>query len=88
MPDVRTTIRMSDSLYRRAKVRAAASGRTVSEFIEDAVRTALAPRREERSATTALPTYGGSGLMPGVELTDSAALRDRMDEGLDVDAMR
>jgi hypothetical protein len=41
---MRTTIRIEDTLYRRAKSRAAAGGRSVGEFIEDAVRDALERR--------------------------------------------
>ena len=41
---MRTTINIDEDLYRRAKARAARSGRTVSELIEDAVRAALRPR--------------------------------------------
>ena len=38
---MRTTITIDESLYRRAKARAAQTGRTVSEVIGDAVREAL-----------------------------------------------
>ena len=41
---MRTTIRIQDELYRRAKSRAAAGGRSVGEFIEDAIRDALDSR--------------------------------------------
>jgi hypothetical protein len=86
---MRTTIRIQDELYRRAKSRAAESGRTVGEFIEAAVRDAL----EERSArpprrVPALPVYGDSGLMPGVDLSSHVALLDLMDEDVPLDARR
>jgi hypothetical protein len=86
---VRTTIRIDDALYRAAKAEAARSGQSVSTLIEDAVREALQPRTEgpERPVPD-LPVYGGSGLMPGVDLADSAGLRDLMDESDDLDAMR
>ena len=86
---MRTTIRIDDALYRRAKAHAARTGRTVSEVIEDAVRETLRPRPARApKELPELPVYGGSGVMPGVEIADSRALRDRMDEGEDLVALR
>ena len=84
---MRTTIRIDDDLYQRAKARAARSGRTVSEVIEDAVRESLRPRRRGGGVPD-LPVFGGSGVLPGVDLLDNAAVRDRMDEASGVDALR
>lgn len=79
---MRTTIRLEDALLRRAKAAAAASGRSLNQLIEDAVRAALAPRAAgQRVAAVALPTYKGRGLQPSVDLDDSAALLDVMDRG-------
>lgn len=75
---MRTTIRIDDDLYRRAKAAAAKSGRTVGELIEDAVRDALEPA-VPTSETRPLPRFGGSGVHPGVDLTDPRSLRDLMD---------
>jgi hypothetical protein len=85
---VRTTIRIDDDLYRRAKAKAAESGRTVGELIEDAVRAVLAPRPRSAPPVPDLPTFGGSGVLPGVDLGDAAALGDLMDEGSPTDALR
>lgn len=85
---MRTTIRLDDDLYRRAKAEAARSGRPVSEVIEDAVRAALTPRVPEAAALAPLPTHGGSGVRPGVDLTDAGELRAVMDEGEPLDALR
>jgi hypothetical protein len=84
---MRTTIRIDETLYRRAKARAAQTGRTVSEVIEDALRVSMRPGQREVEVAP-LPTFGGSGVLPGVDLTSSAAVRDVMDEDLSVDAMR
>ena len=75
---MRTTIRLDDALLRRAKARAAAAGRSLNDFIEDAVRAALA-RASEAKAAPPLPTFTGGGLQPGVDLDDNAALLDLMD---------
>lgn len=88
MRGVRTTISIDDDLYRRAKERAARTGRTVSSLIEDAVREALRPRRNSGHDLKPLPVFGGSGVMPGVDLSDSSNLRDLMDTGEALDALR
>jgi hypothetical protein len=88
LTEMRTTIRIQDDLYRRVKSRAAADGRTVGEFIEDAVRDALVPRRHVPTELPGLPVYGGGGVMPGVDLGSNAALRDLLDEDLPLDARR
>jgi hypothetical protein len=85
---MRTTIRIDEQLYRRTKARAAETGRTVSEVIEDAVRAALRPRARESTESAPLPVFGGSGVLPGVALQDNAALRDLMDEPEGVSALR
>lgn len=71
---MRTTVTIDDRLLKQAKVAAARSGRSLSELVEDGLRLVVradAPRTRER---VALPTYGGSGLRPGVELEDKDAL--------------
>ena len=86
---MRTTIRIDDALYRRAKTLAAQSGRTVSDVIEDAVRTSLSSKPPSGAAdTTELPVFGGTGVQPGVDLSDSASLRDLMDDGEGLGALR
>lgn len=76
---MRTTIRLDDALLRRAKAAAAASGRSLNDLIVDAVRASLAVRPSP-ARVSELPTYKGHGLQPGVDLDDSAALLDLMEE--------
>lgn len=78
---MRTTIRIADALYRRTKAEAASTGRTVSAVIEDSIRLALR-RGSNADALDVpdLPVYGGSGVRPGVDLSDPSALRDLMDD--------
>jgi len=77
---MRTTINLPDDLLARLKKLAAESGTTVTALIEDALREALARRRRTRpAAAVRLTTYRGTGLQPGVDLDDSAALYDLMD---------
>lgn len=77
---VRTTIRLPDDLYTRVRVSAAADGGSVTSFIEEALRAALA-RREHRAAVEPyrVAPWGEGGVAPGVDLDDTAALLDVMD---------
>lgn len=86
---MRTTISIDGELYRTLKQRAAASGRTVGQTIEDALRRAFSDDGVEHgNPWPELPCYGGTGVLPGVDLTSNAALRDVMDAGEPVDALR
>ena len=75
---MRTTIRLDDILLRQAKARAAELGRSLNDFIADAVRASLAGRPRPRGATP-LPVFSGRGLQAGVDLDDGAALLDLME---------
>ena len=86
---MRTTIRIDDGLYREVKAQAVRSGRTVGELIEDAVRKALATDDTRGSVPLVpLPVFGGSGVLPGVDLTSTASLREVMERDDPVDALR
>jgi hypothetical protein len=78
---MRTTIRLDDALLREAKAKAARAGRSLNDFIADAVR--LAVRSTARSANTPdIPVFkGGRGLRAGVNLDSNAALLDLMESG-------
>ena len=77
---MRTTLALNDDLYRKAKKAALDSGTTVSALIEAALRESLRRQRSVRSRRKKirLPTFRGLGLMPGVDLDDSASLLDLM----------
>ena len=75
---MRTTVKIDDALLVEAKTRAAMSGRTLNQIVEDALRAAFA-RRPAGDPPVDLPVFAGGRLMPGVDLDDSAALLDLMD---------
>jgi len=79
---MQTTLRMDDGLLRRAKAVAAEEGESLTAFIEGALRQRLQAR--ERAATATRPEIpvaaGSGGLLPGVDLDDSAALADLMED--------
>jgi hypothetical protein len=78
---MRTTIRLNDAILNQAKREAARRGETLTSLIERGVRLALAqPPAERRRAKAVLPECrAGGGVLPGVDLNDSAALLDRME---------
>lgn len=78
---MRTTIRLDDALLREAKAKAARAGRSLNDFIADAVR--LAVRATARAgATPEIPVFkGGRGVRAGVNLDSNAALLDLMESG-------
>ena len=77
---MRTTIRIDDGLLVELKTQAVASGRTLGEVIEDAIRAGLARRTATaRASTVELPAFAGGSLLPGVDLEDSASLLDTME---------
>ncbi|MGI9118825.1 MAG: ribbon-helix-helix domain-containing protein [Acidimicrobiales bacterium] len=71
------------------KEQAARSGRTVGAVIEDGLRRAFAPEPAGPVEPLGeLPTHGGGGVLAGVDLTSNPALREVMDAGEAVDALR
>ena len=78
----RTTIRIDDQLFVEIKKLAAETGSTLQSVIEDSIRESLARRKlTTSSGSMTLTTFKGKGLRPGVDLDDSAALLDLMEEG-------
>jgi len=81
---MRTTIRLDDALFADVKRLAADTGRTLTGVVEEALREALARRRSRTApGRPELPSFRGQGLQPGVDLDDTAALLDLMDESAD-----
>lgn len=78
---MRTTFIIPDDLHRDVKRAAAEADRTVTSFVEEALRAALA--RHGQGTTPQHPyrvtATGSGGLQPGVDLTDTAALLDLME---------
>ena len=78
---MRTTIHLPDALLDQARRRALETGTTLTGVIEDALRESLASKRTRKKASPVrLTTFGGKGLRPGVDLDDTAALLDVMEE--------
>ena len=77
---MRTTVRLDENLLREAKRVAAESGRTFTQLMEDSLRETLARRNARQSREPVeLLTFNGGGVLPGVDLNDSAGLLDIME---------
>jgi hypothetical protein len=78
---MRTTICLPDDLLLEAKTAAARSRRTLTSLIEEALRESLAHRsKKQKPEPVSLTTYGSKGVLPGVDLDDTSALLDLMEE--------
>lgn len=77
----RTTVRLPEELLRRAKRKAAADGVTLTALIEDGLRRTLNERAAPAKAKRISPRVSTAtgGLLPGVDLNDSAALQEMDD---------
>jgi hypothetical protein len=80
---MRTTVRLDDALLARARAEAARRGVTVTSLIEQGLQLVLRkPVRQPGRPTVRIPVCrAGGGLLSGVDLDDSAALLDRLEEG-------
>lgn len=85
---MRTTIAISDELLVAAKRLAAERGQTLGQVIDDALRRELAVP-VQRGPRPPVPVFdGGSGPMPGIDVTSNAALFEALDDGVDIDGRR
>ena len=75
---MRTTVHIDDHLFAEIKGIAADTGKTLAAVIQDALRESLARRRATEQLAVDLPLFHGTGVMHGVDLSDSASLLDLM----------
>lgn len=76
---MRTTVNIDDALLQQARQRALASSRPLGDVVDDALRLLLS-ERAATPATVDLPTFGGSGLRPGVDLEDKESLASLLED--------
>ena len=78
---MRTTIRIDDDLLKDAQREAAASGKTFTQLVTEALREKIARRNPNvKRKRVVLPSFDGNGLQPGVDLHNNAALLALMEE--------
>ena len=86
--EVRTTVRIDDTLYREIKERAAREGRTVAAVLEDALRVGMR-NAEPNPAEPYVPrTLAMGGLREGIDINSNSSVLDAMDEGLPLEKLR
>jgi len=80
----RTTVRLPEDLLDRARRKAAADGRTLTSLIEEGLQLVLTENRLAKTAERVMPrvSRAAGGLMPGIDLTDAAALQELEDKEL------
>jgi Arc/MetJ family transcription regulator len=76
---MRTTVSIDDEVLRVAKRLAAEESRTLGDLITEALRERLARRPATGSKPYVAVTSGEGGPLPGVDITNNAAVRDVMD---------
>ena len=78
----RTTVRLPEDLLDRARRKDATEGRTLTSLIEDGLRLIVAENRQPRQERRVMPRVSKAkgGLMPGVDLSEAAALQAFDDE--------
>lgn len=78
---MRTTIRLDDQLLSEVKKLAHQRGQSMTAVIEESLRQMLAQREQMKAEPPVkLITVSGNGLQPGVDLDDSAAVLDLMEQ--------
>ena len=82
---MRTTVRLDERLLERARKEAARRGATLTSLIEEGLQLVLRrPLKQADRPHVSLPECrAGGGTQPGVDLNDSAALLERMEERFD-----
>ena len=77
---MRTTIRLIEQLLKEIQQLAARAGKGLTKTIDEALRESLARQQisGEREPVH-LVTFGGNGLLPGVDLDDSASMFESME---------
>ena len=78
---MRTTVRLSPDLLRRAKRKAAAEDRTLTSLIEEGLRAVVDKRPKPGKGKRILPRVSKAtgGLMPGVDLTRFSDYQEQED---------
>lgn len=79
---MRTTVRLDETLMKRAKSEAARRGETLTALIEKGLRLVLAQTaKPSEKAVVHLPVCReGGGTLPAVDIGNSADLLDQMEE--------
>lgn len=80
---MRTTVRLDEALMERARREARRRNVTLTSLIEEGLQMVLRrPMKDPAPRSVTLPECrAGGGVLPGVDLDNSAAVLDRMEQG-------
>jgi hypothetical protein len=85
---VRTTLNIDDALLAEAKRRAGTEGVSLGVVVDDALRRRFTDR-PDRGIRPKIPVFrGGRGPRPGVDLSSNRAVRELLDDGVELDKLR
>ena len=78
---MRTTVRLPEDLLKRAKRKAAAEGRTLTDLIEEGLRAVVTRKARMDKQERVLPRISNAtgGPRPGIDISNSAALQEMDD---------
>jgi predicted transcriptional regulator len=76
---MRTTLNIQDDLMRRVKKRAAETGTTLTEIVEQALRAAVAGQAPRRDRYTFVWRPVAGRTLPGIDLADRDSLYEVME---------
>jgi len=79
---MRTTLNIDTDLMTRVREHAAATGRTITETVEEALRAAVAGDRPVRRKHTLRWTPVPGRMLPGIDLADRDTLYEAMERRL------
>lgn len=78
---MRTTLKINDTLLKEAKKRSIERNCSLGEIVDEALRLSL--MTQNKSGATAivrpLKTFAGSGIQPGIDLSNNASVLETMD---------
>ncbi|MGI8983924.1 MAG: ribbon-helix-helix protein, CopG family [Acidimicrobiales bacterium] len=84
---MRTTVSIDDHLLAAARDRAQARGQTLSQILEDALRSELV--RDAGGERPKVPVFtAGTGARPGIDLSSNRAIHAVLDEEKGLDELR
>jgi hypothetical protein len=81
LPDMKTTLEISDPLLREARKIAARENTTLRELVEQGLRRVVAERGKKAPFKLRRATFKGRGLHPDFQNADWANIRDAIYEG-------
>jgi hypothetical protein len=77
---MRTTIRLSEALLRKARKKASEEGRTLTSLIEEGLKIVVADSKPSKRKKITLPvSKSRGGTLPGIDLSRSGDLLDLME---------